>query len=56
MPEDVVTAYMWFNLSSAHGDEDSKVRKDELTKRMTKEQITEGQKMSREWLEKREKR
>jgi len=55
-PEDDVTAYMWFNLSSAHGDEDSKLRKDELTKRMTKEQIAEGQKMSSEWLEKREKK
>ncbi|MDH4409681.1 MAG: hypothetical protein QE273_08695 [Verrucomicrobiales bacterium] len=56
VPEDVVTAYMWFNLSSAQGDEDSKLRKDELTERMTREQIAEGQKMSREWLEKREKK
>jgi TPR repeat protein len=54
VPEDVVTAYMWFNLSSAQGGEDSKLRKDELTERMTKKQIEEGQKMSSEWLEKRE--
>ena len=52
--EDVVTAYMWWNLASAQGDEDSKLRKDELIERMTREQIAEGQKMSREWLEKRE--
>ena len=30
--------------------------KSDLTKRMTKEQIAEAQKMSREWLEKREKK
>jgi hypothetical protein len=54
VPEDVVTAYMWWNLASAQGDEDSKLRKDELTERMTREQIAESQKMSREWLEKRE--
>ena len=54
VPEDDVTAYMWWNLASAQGHEDSKLLKDELTERMTREQIAEGQKMSREWLEKRE--
>ena len=54
VPEDDVTAYMWLNLASAQGDEDSKLRRDLVTKRMTREQIAEGQKMSREWLEKRE--
>jgi TPR repeat protein len=54
VPEDVVTAYMWLNLASAQGDEDSKSLKDVLTERMTREQIAEGQKMSREWLERRE--
>jgi TPR repeat protein len=54
VPEDDVEAYMWANLASAQGDEASKLLKDELTERMTREQIAEGQKMSREWLEKRE--
>jgi len=54
VPEDVVTAYMWFNLSSAQGDEVYKLSKEELTKSMTREQIAEGQKMSREWLQERE--
>ena len=55
VPEDDVKAYMWLNLASAQqGDEEIKRRKDVLTERMTREQIAEGQKMSREWLEKRE--
>jgi hypothetical protein len=47
---------MWLNLASAQGGEDSKLRKDKLTERMTREQIAEGQKMSRDWLEKSEKK
>ena len=54
VPEDDVTAYMWLNLASPEGNEVFKRLKDMLTERMTKEQIAEGQKMSREWLEKRE--
>jgi TPR repeat protein len=54
VPEDDVKAYMWLNLASAQGDEESKRLKAVLTERITREQIAEGQKMSREWLEKRE--
>jgi TPR repeat protein len=56
VPEDDVKAYMWLNLASAQGDEESKRLKAVLTERITREQIAEGQKMSREWLEKREKK
>jgi uncharacterized protein len=56
VPEDDVTAYMWVNLASAQGNEESKRLKDLITTRMTREQIAEAQRMSREWLEKREKR
>ena len=52
VPQDDVKAYMWFNLSSAQGDVFAKKGKDNITKRMTKEQIAEGQKLSREWQEK----
>jgi hypothetical protein len=45
---------MWLNLASAQGHEEARRRKDLLTERMTREQIAGGQKMSREWLEKRE--
>jgi TPR repeat protein len=54
VPEDDVTAYMWLNLASAQGYPLAMPEKSELTERMTREQIAEGQKMSREWLEKRE--
>jgi TPR repeat protein len=56
VPEDDVSAYMWFNLASAQEAEAAKPLKDLITTRMTREQIAEAQRMSREWLEKREER
>ena len=50
VPED----YMWFNLAAAQNNSAAKVNKDTIVKRMTKEQIAEAQKMSREWIAKRE--
>ena len=49
-PEDDVVAYMWWNLSAAQGHKDAKNNKDIICKDMTREQIAEAQKMSREWL------
>jgi TPR repeat protein len=54
VPEDYVTAYMWLNLASAQRHPLAMREKSDLTERMTREQIAESQKMSREWLEKRE--
>jgi uncharacterized protein len=51
VPQDDAAAYMWLNLSHAQGNDTAKKGKDLLAKRMTKEQISEGQKLSREWLE-----
>ena len=51
--KDLVTAYMWFNLASYNGRAEDK--REAIAKRMTKEQIAEGQKLSREWQEKRKK-
>lgn len=51
VPEDNVFAYMWFNLA-AQGYEDAKNNKGIISKLMTKEQIAEAQKLSREWLAK----
>ncbi len=57
LPEDDVTAYMWASLSHAVlGNYDSKKLKDLIIQRMTKEQIAEGQKLSREWQERFDKR
>ena len=47
--EDDVVAYMFFNLAAANGGA-GEVNMDKLKRRMTKEQIAEGQKLTREWV------
>ena len=54
VPEDDVVAYMWYNLAAAQNNSIAKENKDIIVKVMTKEQIAEAQKMSREWMAKRE--
>jgi TPR repeat protein len=49
VPQDYVTAYMWFNLSAAQGDEDAAKRRDLIAQRMTATQIGEAQNLAREW-------
>jgi TPR repeat protein len=49
-PEDDILAYMWWNLAAAQGDNGAKRYKGLISERMTKEQIAEAQKLSREWL------
>ena len=51
VPTDYVLAYMWFNLARAQGYNPPPVREamEALEKKMTPEQIAEGQKRSREW-------
>ena len=51
VPEDYVLSYMWINLAAAQGSEGSQGLKDFLEEQMTREQIAEAQRMSREWLE-----
>jgi len=51
VPQDDVLAYMWFNLSAAQGDEYAQDNKEIIVPRMTREQIAEAQRMSREWME-----
>jgi hypothetical protein len=46
---------MWVNLSSAQGNAAAKRAKDVIVKEMTKDQIAEGQRLSREWLMEKEK-
>ena len=57
--EDSVEAYKWFNLAAAQdrpqGDPlapTGRKRRDAIAKEMTKEQISDAQKLSREWLAK----
>ena len=51
VPEDDVRAYMWYNLAAAQGDGGAQRNKDRAEEIMTREQITEAQRLSREWLE-----
>ena len=44
---------MWWNLAAAQGNELAKENKGIISERMTREQIAEAQKLSREWLAKR---
>ena len=54
LPEDAVVAFMWHNLAAAQNNKQAIENKDIPIKLMTKEQIAEAQKMSREWIAKRE--
>ena len=51
VPEDDVLAYMWYNLAAAQGNENAPGNKDIIEERMTREQIAEAQRLSREWIE-----
>ena len=51
VPEVNVLAYMWSNLAAAQGHEGAQRAKDIVEGVMTREQIAEAQRMSREWLE-----
>ena len=49
VPQDEVLAYMWYDLASANGLKRAERKKGQLEKRLTRQQITEAQKLSREW-------
>ena len=51
VPEDLVYAYMWCNLSAAQGNEIAQENKDIIERQLTREQIAEAQRLSREWIE-----
>ena len=51
VPEDIVLAHMFYNLAEAQGQENAQVNKGVIEQRMTREQIAEAQRLSREWLE-----
>lgn len=49
MPQDVVLAYMLWNLASANGNMNATEQRAAIARQMTQEQIEEGQAMSRAW-------
>ena len=50
VPEDLVLAYMWYNLSAGQGNSYARWYKIIVEQRMTREQIAEAQRLSREWI------
>jgi TPR repeat protein len=55
VPQDDVRAYMFYNLAAAKGDENVEKYMERKREIMTKEQIAEGEKLTREWLERKAK-
>ena len=51
IPEDQVYAYMWLDLAATQGNERARGGRDLVVQQMTREQIAEAQKLSREWIE-----
>ncbi len=47
--QDFVQAHMWYNLAAAQGEKLGRENRDLLAKQMTPAQITEAQKLAREW-------
>jgi len=48
--QDHVQAHMWLNLAAAQGHEDAATVRGEMGKKMTRQQITEAQRLARKWL------
>ena len=51
VPEDDAKAYAWLSIAAAQGNESAKESKDIVTERMTRAQIADAQKLSREYWE-----
>ena len=49
VPQDFVRAHMWLNLAAAEGVPEAAQDRDGLESRMTHEQVTEAQRLAREW-------
>lgn len=47
---DLVEAHKWFNLAAMRGNEDARTYRLELSREMTKAQVSAAQKRAREWL------
>jgi TPR repeat protein len=49
VPKDMLLAYKWINLAAGHGDEDSAALREDIEGELTKEQLVEAQRLSREF-------
>ena len=51
VPQDYVQAHMWSNLAAARGNEMALENRDMVAEQMTPADISEAQRLAREWLE-----
>lgn len=49
VPQDFVTAHVWYNLSASRGFQTAASARADVARRMTPEQIAEAQRLAREW-------
>ena len=49
VPQDYVSAHMWFNLSGSNGHKKAVESRNILERKMTKQQIEKAQEMARNW-------
>ncbi len=49
VPQDYVRAHMWYNLAEARGQKIARENRNRLAKQMTPAQISEAQRLAREW-------
>ena len=49
VPKDVVQAYKWLNIAAAAGQPNARTSRDAVAYRMTAEQISRAQQLSRDW-------
>jgi TPR repeat protein len=49
VPQDYVRAHMWFSLSAAQGEQSAVKTLEMAERRMTRAQISEAQKLARDW-------
>lgn len=50
MPQDLILAYMWFDLAALAGDTNAALNRDVVARRMTKAEIAEGKRQAELWL------
>ena len=55
LPQDYVSAHMWFNLSGSQGNKGAIRNRNKLERKMLPEQIVQAQEMARKWKPKQEK-
>ncbi len=54
VPQDYAEAHLWFNLAAAQGIELSSKNRDIIADKMSPAQITEAQRLAREWKPKKQ--